>query len=1525
MKLKSLLLIVISVMAGSGLFAQAMSGTYYVGGTGANFTTPKQALDTVSARGVSGNVIFRVRPGTYTGQLLINNITTTAANRTITFIADSINAAPVIITSNSSNSTMNFTVRLNNARFFNFKHIRFTTASTSYSRVIEIYGSTKRCEFDSCQFIGYKVSTTSNNYATIYNNTGTGNMSDSNTFKNSLIQNGSYAIYYYGGSSSNYEKGNTFLNNKIENFYYYGFYSYYQEGLTFKYNVIEDDSSTGYFYGAYLYYNRGIQFTHNKLDGSKQWGNYALFLYYCQGTSSLKNYVNNNMVSVRGGSTNYTNYGAYLYYCAYTEFNFNSIHLLSGYSSSYVLYFYGPSTTYSNNTMYNNSFVNGNMSAANPFYIYAPSSTILSSNRNNYYSTSGTLGSYNGTNCTSIAQWRSAANPNEANSISSDPGYYAVNDLHASEIDLFRTGQPVSGITTDFDNQARHSTAPCIGADEFTVPTIDARSFDVNLKFICQGQHTVIATIKNQGLDSLSKVRVNWALSTNNGAWVSQTPVNYTPTSKLPTSATAQVTLGLQTFLSGNTYKLKIYVDSVNNGTDGNPLNDTLVQDIKISLSGSFTVGGTSPDYANIGAALSDLAAKGVCGPVVLNIRPGTYTSTSWNINTIQGTSKANTITFQTDTAMGGRARFENNSTCVNINQTSHLIFRNLSFVQTGFSQVVNFMGLVNEITFDSCYLEGTKTSSTSSTYSIFNDNSGANNLTQRLRIYNCDINHASYMIYKYGVSTTSKEVGFEFVNNRVRNINYMYLYIFYQDSIVIKNNTFSDTAVGQTNQYGLYMYYTDNIKELSQNQVHLNAASQGYGIYCYYCGNTGTNRTNFSNNSILISSFGGSGTTYGSYFYSANNFDFNYNTWRINSGNTSSRALFLAQGYGHTMRNNNIANFSSGYAIYSQYSSTNIITNSNYNNIYSSSSQFGYNRNQNVASLSAWKLVTAMDANSQSVDPVFEAAQSNVPTAQALDSTALPLSGFTLDINSRARNTTHPDIGAYEFDVIYFDASNRNAMRDTVCPNEDVTLYIKNQGYADLDSIQVEWFVSTNSGGFVQQPSVAINAGNLVKDDSILVNLGAYPFSLGNNYDVKFFTHSPNGHPDQNPDGDTTYHHVEVYNIPSVTLGTIPDFCETDAPYIMTQGNPSGGWFVGPGAFKSYFRPRVAGAGTHTLHYYWADANGCAGNDSSTVTVHPGPSISVPNFSNVCPNQPPFTLTGFSPAGGVLTGGPWLSGTTFNPANAVPGSNNWVMYKAVSSAGCADSVTKWIRLDSLPVVSISSLPSVCENGSPVSLYGGKPVGGYYAGQGVSGSYFDPSLVSGAGQHSVRYAYTDGNGCTDSTAANLTVEPKPAINLPATANGCPKVAVTISVNNPGKVYLWSTGDTSESITVKDPKVYQVTVTDPGTVNNCSNEGTVEVTFSEVCVGMSGSPAQAFKGKVYPNPGEGRFVLEAENIATGHYSIEITTMNGALLFNEEIEVDNSFLQYPLDLPFAPGSYLLRLKGDNGYYQTMISIH
>ena len=107
------------------------------------------------------------------------------------------------------------------------------------------------------------------------------------------------------------------------------------------------------------------------------------------------------------------------------------------------------------------------------------------------------------------------------------------------------------------------------------------------------------------------------------------------------------------------------------------------------------------------------------------------------------------------------------------------------------------------------------------------------------------------------------------------------------------------------------------------------------------------------------------------------------------------------------------------------------------------------------------------------------------------------------------------------------------------------------------------------------------------------------------------------------------------------------------------------------------------------------------------------------------------------------------------------PGGNSYTtsgtyLDTVPNSLGCDSVITINLTIHSDPTVAISGLDTAyCASDVVINLTG-TPAGGTFAGAGVSGNQFDPSMA-GVGMHTITYAYTDTNGCIDSTIQNITV------------------------------------------------------------------------------------------------------------------------------------------------------------------------
>ena len=157
----------------------------------------------------------------------------------------------------------------------------------------------------------------------------------------------------------------------------------------------------------------------------------------------------------------------------------------------------------------------------------------------------------------------------------------------------------------------------------------------------------------------------------------------------------------------------------------------------------------------------------------------------------------------------------------------------------------------------------------------------------------------------------------------------------------------------------------------------------------------------------------------------------------------------------------------------------------------------------------------------------------------------------------------------------------------------------------------------------------------------------------------------------------------------------------------------------------------------------------GCSNTAFASITVGNAPVISV-NSPTICAGSTTTLI-----ASGVNT---YTWSTTETTSSIVVSPSATSIYTVSGNlTGCssAASQTVAVTVNSLPTVSLASISMLCTNSAAVNLVG-SPAGGIYAGTGVSGSAFDPS-VSGAGTFNVNYYFTDVNNCSNSTVQSATV------------------------------------------------------------------------------------------------------------------------------------------------------------------------
>jgi len=271
-------------------------------------------------------------------------------------------------------------------------------------------------------------------------------------------------------------------------------------------------------------------------------------------------------------------------------------------------------------------------------------------------------------------------------------------------------------------------------------------------------------------------------------------------------------------------------------------------------------------------------------------------------------------------------------------------------------------------------------------------------------------------------------------------------------------------------------------------------------------------------------------------------------------------------------------------------------------------------------------------------------------------------------------------------------------------------------------------------------------------------------------------------------------------------------------------------------------FNPVASPTTTTTYTVTVSNNSGCTGTAVVTVTVNPLPNVTFSPLANVCVTAAAFALTGGSPSGGTYSG-TGVTANSFDPSVAGVGTFT-LTYNYTDLNGCSNSATSAITVDPAGTVTISVIPGMCVNASPVTL-SGSPSGGTFSGTGVVGNTFNPALA-GVGTFTITYTYS-GSACLTNTTATttVTVTPQPSVVVvPSPPNGCSSSyidSVTLTANPSGLTsYQWYrngvaiSGATNSTYTAIVSGWYNVLAMLNGCPSDSGNTGLSIVLFDARC-------------------------------------------------------------------------------------------
>jgi len=423
------------------------SGSYTIGSSG-YFSNIEQAIDSLKLKGVSDNVSLEFLDGEYIVKSRIPAFSGAIDGNNITLTSQSSDAGSVILKHDNPVNDTNYIFFLDGADFLTIRDLTFdATSNITYGRNIQFNGGSEQLEISDNIF---KANRNTNNLSTLALLYSSENFYRDFKISHNTFDSSAHGMYF-SFTKTNWPKpvGIQIDSNVFQKMGYSGMYLQFCNSPIVRYNTIDA--------GA-----RGIQinqcFDSIKIIGNKVALDYghAIYLSSMESDETKPGLIANNFASVQGtGAAT----GIYINSSNYQKVYHNSVNLTSTHPTSGQGLFLSNSNQLS---VYNNIFSN----TGGGYAYYVTNSSFNSTDYNDLYATGTNLAHVSGTNYTSLTALQNDIGY-EQHSVSTNPVYTSVTDLHLADDTLAYLGLPIDLIRTDIDGDNRDLVTPSIGADEY--------------------------------------------------------------------------------------------------------------------------------------------------------------------------------------------------------------------------------------------------------------------------------------------------------------------------------------------------------------------------------------------------------------------------------------------------------------------------------------------------------------------------------------------------------------------------------------------------------------------------------------------------------------------------------------------------------------------------------------------------------------------------------------------------------------------------------------------------------------------------------------------------------------------------------------------------------------------------------------------------------------------------------------------------------------------------------------------------
>lgn len=381
-------------------------------------------------------------------------------------------------------------------------------------------------------------------------------------------------------------------------------------------------------------------------------------------------------------------------------------------------------------------------------------------------------------------------------------------------------------------------------------------------------------------------------------------------------------------------------------------------------------------------------------------------------------------------------------------------------------------------------------------------------------------------------------------------------------------------------------------------------------------------------------------------------------------------------------------------------------------------------------------------------------------------------------------------------------------------------------------------------------------------------------------------------------PSGVTT-NTVTVFASPVANAGNDVSICAGSSTSLSGSGGVNYAWGPSGAGLSCTICQNPVASPTVTTTYTLAvmDANGCTNTDIVNVTVNPLPSANAGTDVSICIGN----STTLSASGGNAY--VWSPATNLSNANisnpvANPTASATYTVTVTDVNGCSNTDAVSITINSLPAANAGADATICAGDNYTLNASGGITYLWIPATNLSNANISNPVANPTSNITYTVSVTDANGCSNTDAINITVNPIPTANAGADVSLCFGFSATLNASG-GSSYSWV-----PSTALSNPAVSNPTANPTSTITytviisngNCTSTDIMNVTVNPIpvatissqtnvsCFGGSNGSATATVS-IGTNPITYLWVPSSQasqtatGLTAGNYTVSITDANG----------------------------------------------